>query len=383
MNETRPQWYEKAKEGPFEKKGFTAHHKQAVMMKIHESKSSSSRSRYTDGNRKRVYWGFAAVTILALVAAGWLWNSELFNTKNPTYQAQSILSEVPPTGVTEAIWNTARSVMHEVVGKEMKFERSEKLDNNEMLLTFRGEGDDYANLWIDIASNELVRTISTADLPKESVASFGEKAEVELKKLFYKGQFDYSVRRSVMYKMDSDTQNTVLTSLKSEDAIVDFSNGEMERVWLSQSMDDIPLEVEEAASVALKKLRGTEEIPPLTQSFQTKYISRDQHVLELHYGEDAIVYYELNQKEIIQVRDRSLAGTAQSSTYVKDKNTAKKQAAPLINNILGVDVTDYRVTVDKKNPGSYLFVKEGEPTIEVAYNAEKYVYSIIKHISED
>lgn len=382
MNETRPQWYEKAKEGPFEKKGFTANHKQAVMMKIHESKLSSSRSRYTDGNRKRMYWGSAAVAILALVAAGWLWNSERFNT-NPTYQAQSILTEVPPTGVTEAVWNTARSAMHEVVGKEMKFERSEKLDTNQMLLTFRGEGDDYANLWIDTASNELVRTISTADLPKESVASFDEKAEMELKKLGYKGQFEYSVGRHVLYKMDSDTQNTVLTSLKSEDAKVDFSNGELESVWLSKSMDDIPLEVVEAASSALKKLRGTEEIPPLTQSFQINYISRGQHVLELHYGENVIVYYELNQKEIIQVSDWSLAGTAQSSTYVKDKNTAKKQAAPLINNILGVDVTDYRVTVDKKNPGSYLFVKEGEPSIEVAYNAKKYVYSIIKHISEN
>lgn len=382
MNETRPEWYEKAKEGPFEKKGFTANHKHAVMVKIQERKSSSSRSRYTNGNRKRMYWGYTAVAILALVAAGWLWNSELVNT-NPTYQAQTILTDVPPNGVTDAVWNTARSAMHEVVGKEMKFESSEKLDDNQMLLTFRGEGDDFANLWIDIASNELVRTISTADLPKESVASFEDKAEIELEKLGYKGQFDYSVGRHVLYKMDSDTQNTVLTSLKSEDAKVDFSNGEMESVWLSKSIDDVPLEAKQAADTALKKLRGQEEIPPLTELFEINYFSLGHHVLELHYGEDATVYYELNQKEIVQVSDWSLGGTAQSSTYVKDENTVKEQAAPLINNILGIDVTSYSVTVDKKNPGSYLFVKEGEPSIEVAYNANKYVYSIIKHIYED
>ncbi|EHB62703.1 hypothetical protein [Paenibacillus lactis] len=382
MNETRPQWYEKAKQGPFENKRFTANHKQAVMMKIEESKSSSTRFKDRGGNRKRMYRGYTAAAILVLVAAGWLWNSEVFNT-NPTYQAQSMLTEVPPAGVTNEVWNTARSAMSDVVGKEMKFERSEKLDNNQMLLKFRGEGDDFADLWIDTASNEVVRAISTANLPKASAASMDDKAKNELKKLGYKGQFDYSVERHVMYNLDNNTQDTVLISLKSEDAKVDFSNGEMESVWLSNSMDDVPLEVEQAASAALQKLRGTEEIPPLTKSFQTNYIRLGHHVLELHYGEDAIVYYELNQQEITQVSDWSLNGTAKSSIQVKEQHTVKDAVAPLINNILGVDITSYQETVNMKNPGSYLFVKEGEPSIEVAYNANKYVYSIIKHIYED
>ena len=379
MKETRPSWYDKAKDGPFANKGFTANHKQAVMMKVQESKASAARSGFRDGKRKRTYWGYTAAAILAIVAAGWLWNSEILNS-NPIHQAQDILTETPPAGVTHAVWNTAKSAMNEVVGKEMEFERSEKLDNNQMFMAFRGEGDDLANIWIDTALNEVTGVISTASLSNEAAASYGEKAEAELKRLGYNGTFDYSARRHVLYKMDNETQDTALISLKSEDAIVEFSNGEMERVWLPIPIDEVPAEVEEAASAALKKLSGTKEIAPLSFSYQTHYIRPGYDVLELHYGEEAVVYYELNQKEIIQVSDWSLNGVDESSTQIKDSDTVKQTIAPLINDLLGIDITSYQVTVDEKKPGSYLFEKKGEPSIEAAYNTNQYIYSITKHI---
>ncbi|AIQ20244.1 hypothetical protein H70357_28735 [Paenibacillus sp. FSL H7-0357] len=384
MREREPEWYERARKGPFEEAKFTDVHAGKVMRRVKEGEPHQERKGF------KFRAGIAAAGVLLLVGAGVFYlGTGPFgegNTAGPSYQHEETAD------VTEAgMIKTAEKTMQEQLGKKLPFESIEPQVGADQVRIIFKDGDYYANIWVSTETGQVMMYSMSAIFAAEEIDDdMLGKAKEKLRELGYKGEFKADgLTRFVDYGRVPNQAAQVSENLFSEEAQIGYVNGKYDRAYFAVGQNEIADKMKQAGLHALGLFRsgGTDKL-----SKASRYTGEGvDDEITLFYGPDVsfpsfVITFNDATQEVMEVSDSSLF-IAKSSDLKKlaeqdrkllDMENSKLQsaAAAIADGIFGIRLEDYTLVKNQSRPGIITFESGGTaPAIEASYNLEGVMYS--------
>ncbi|MEK4060488.1 MULTISPECIES: hypothetical protein [Paenibacillus] len=383
MREREPEWYERARKGPFEEAKFTDVHAGKVMRRVKEGEPHQERKGF------KFRAGIAAAGVLLLVGAGVFYlGTGPFgegNTAGPSYQHEETAD------VTEAgMIKTAEKTMQEQLGKKLPFESIEPQVGADQVRIIFKDGDYYANIWVSTETGQVMMYSMSAIFAAEEIDDdMLGKAKEKLRELGYKGEFKADgLTRFVDYGRVPNQAAQLSENLFSEEAQIGYVNGKYVGAYFEVGQEEIGEDLKQTGLNAMSKLRsGTVK---LNKAARNTGWGMDGEIT-LFYGPDAsassFVTMNYVTHAVLKVSDPSLAPAnpnspeqrAEQEQKLLDMENAKLQsaAAAVADGIFGIRLEDYTLVKNQQDPGSITFESGGTaPAIEATYNLEGVIYGL-------
>ncbi|MEC0194514.1 hypothetical protein [Paenibacillus apiarius] len=259
-------------------------------------------------------------------------------------------------------------------------------DNDQWFLTFEGDGSGHALLWLRSDTGDIARTeFGVALSAKQLSAEMLEQAQQALQEAGVKFPPSESFHRSISYDTTTGKPMDFYSRLDSKD-------GEIRLIWVNEKLDSVafPVDLDQVAPEHEKLgrqalgLLSNQTAQRLTAAYQSKNGNVDD--LDLHYGDDMQVHFNLAAQELYQVMDSRLANFPSDESSQKRRarllsavteDQIRKAAIPLAKKIFDLDLADYKLTLSNEQPGSAEFTN-GASIIQVSFNEKGQIYSIRK-----
>lgn len=384
MRERKPEWYERAKTGPFEEAKFTDVHADKVMRRVKEGEPHQERKGF------KFRAGIAAAAgVLLLVGAGVFYlGTGPFgegNTAGPSYQHEETAD------VTEAgMIKTAEKTMQEQLGKKLPFQSIEPQAGADQVRVVFRNGENFAYVWVSTETGKVMMYSMNALFgPEEIDNGILDEAKQKLRELGYKGEFKADkLTRYVDYGRVPNQAVQVNEHLFSEGAQIGYVNGKYYRAYFEVGQEEVGEDLKQTALNAMSKLRsGTVK---LNKAARNTGEGMDGEIT-LFYGPDAsassFVTMNYVTHAVLEVTDLSLAPADPASPEQRteqdqkllDMENAKLQsaAAAVADGIFGIRLEDYTLVKNQQDPGSITFESGGTaPAIEATYNLEGVIYGL-------
>ncbi|WP_438494565.1 hypothetical protein [Paenibacillus sp. IHBB 3054] len=383
MLEREPEWYERARKGPFEEAKFTDMHADKVMRRVKEGEPQQERKGF------KFRAGIAAAAgVLLLVGAGVFYlGTGPFgegNTAGSSYQHEETAD------VTEAgMIKTAEKTMQEQLGKKLPFESIEPQVGADQVRVIFKDGDYYANIWVSTETGQVMMYSMSAIFDAEEIDNdMLGKAKEKLRELGYKGEFKADgLTRFVNYGRIPNQAAQVSENLFSGEAQIGYVNGKYVGAYFDVGQEEIGEDLKQTGVNAMSNLRsGTVK---LNKAARNTGEGRDGEIT-LFYGPDvsssSFVTMNYVTHTVLEISDPSLAPAnpnspeqrAEQDQKLLDMDDAKLQsaAAAVADGIFGIRLEDYTLVKNQPSPGTVSFESGGTaPAIEASYNLEGVMYS--------
>jgi hypothetical protein len=384
MREREPEWYERAKKGPFEEAKFTDVHADKVMLRLKEGEPHQERK----GFKFRAGIVAAAGVLLLVGAGGFYLGTGSFgegNTAGPSYQHEETAD------VTEAgMIKTAEKTMQEQLGKKLPFQSIEPQAGADQVRVVFRNGEYFAYVWVSTETGKVMMySMSALFGPEEIGDDMLGKAKEKLRELGYKGEFKADgLTRFVHYGRIPNQAVQVSENLFSGEAQIGYGDGKYAGAYFDVGQEEIGEDMKQTGLNAMSNLRsGTVK---LNKAARNTGEGIDGEIT-LFYGPDAssssFVTMNYVTHAVLEVSDPSLAPADPNSPEQRterdrkllDMDDAKLQsaAAVIADGIFGIRLEDYTLVKKQQDPGSITFESGGKaPAIEASYNLEGVIYSL-------
>ncbi|AHV98690.1 hypothetical protein [Paenibacillus sabinae] len=379
--DNKPNWYERAETGPFEKRGFTAAHAENVIRTIREGQHRSARKR--QGTR---YTKTAVAVCIALTIAGLGWAAA--DGPLSGYRGKDNVSSTTAGVVNEAkMRSTADKAMLDMVGISFPLEYADhQLKKKQILYSYRS-GYNTAKIWISTETGAMVRAQVNSSLkPGEVDEKLSDGARAVMASLGYKGNFAYSASRHIDYDAARDKSVAIQTTLSAEDATVGLINGEIAVFSCEIDVGTLDPGMVEAGIKTLKilnKNRGNSS--PIGAYLVVK---EKGGVLTLRFSGGASVTLDNMVRVVYGVSDPALFDGKSDSASVqaqRDKQLLAVSEQKLRSELetltsaydLHLGLEDYQFKKNPKAPGIATFTKPGVPDIKISYNVSGKIWNFL------
>ncbi|MFD1772623.1 hypothetical protein [Paenibacillus rhizophilus] len=377
--DNKPNWYERAEIGPFEKRGFTAEHAENVIRTIHEG-----RHRAALKSRGTRYTKTTVAVCIALTIAGLGWTA--VDGPLSGYRGTDNVSSTAAGVVNEAnMRSTADKAMRDMVGTSFPLEYADHLLKKKQMLYSYRSGYNTAKIWISTETGAMVRAQVNSSLkPGEVDKKWSDGARVVMASLGYKGNFVYRASRYVDYDAARDKSVAIHTTLSAKDATVGLINGKIAVFSCEIDVGTLDPEVVEAGIKALKIMNKNSKNPSLTGA--SLVVKGTEDLLTLRFSGEASVTMDNRVRVIYGASDHALfdgkAGSA-SVQAERDKQllaVSEKKLRLEVETLasaydLNLALEDYQFKKNPKAPGIATFTKPGVPAITISYNISGKIWS--------
>jgi hypothetical protein len=379
MEEHKPEWYARARRGPFGKERFTATHADHVIRQIQEEqKGMKSHS----GSRLRVTLLSAASFILLLGLGVFFLNGGVFEDKanTPTHAVVS-------SHLTEAeLQRNAVQAMQKLLGKSYPLDHQEWLEEQQQIFFSYQKGEDSAYLWINYETGELVQAKMSTVLTASEIASKMKSYAEEIKtKLGYANDPAYDVLKYVEYDATQQSAVRIENNFRAEKWRIGFVNGEFDYASAVIEASVVSDDARQAGDKALKLLRGNED-DKLVLAFRTIQ-EEEEDTLTLNYGSEVAVTLDTATNKVQQVSDKSLMASDKTDAEqltvldrilsIIDGDRLREKAGPILGKLFGIaDMNEYTLSKKDQEPGNLTFHKPGSPEITVYYDSDLTIWKV-------
>ncbi|WP_162636836.1 hypothetical protein [Paenibacillus odorifer] len=379
MEDHKPEWYAKARKGPFGNKKFTMRHADNVIRRIQEDQQ---RAESYSGKRLPVQL-LAVASFIVLLGLGVFFLNGRFLGNESSNPAQTEVS----SHFTEAeLQRNADQVMQSLLGKTYPLDHREWLKEQQQIFYSYQKDEDSAYIWIDYETGELVQTKMSAMLTTAEIdAEMKTRAEEIKGKLGYANDSAYDVLRYVEYDAKQHSGVKIENNFRAEKWRIGFVNGEFDYASATLEASAVSEETRQAGEEALKILRGTGGDEELSLVFRA--MDKDQDTFTLQYGSKVSVTFDTVTRRIEQISDtnpRASDKTDPKQLTVLDRELSlidgdrlREKAAPLLTKIFSVaDVGEYSLLKRDQEPGNLTFHKLGSPEITVYYDSDLTIWKV-------
>ncbi|MNB79389.1 hypothetical protein D3C75_261230 [compost metagenome] len=369
--DSRPEWYERAAKGPFEKGGFTAEHAENVLRTIREGKPRRARERLGSP-----YVKTAVAACIALTVAGLGWAAA--DGSLLSYRGMGNVFSTASGAVKEAdMKKTADKALQDLLGISLPFEGAERVKNEKLMRYTYREGDNIAYFWINTETGAMMKAKVTSSLkPDQSVRKLSDGARAVMATMGYKGDFAYSASRNVDYDAAKDEKIEVRTVFRAVDAWVEIINGDIEMMSFEPDVGTLDSAITEEGIKALKFMNKNRTNLTVTGAYRS--INGTIDLLTLRFGGEAYVTMDPRSRVIYGVTDTALFDGKSDSAKVQAERDKKllevseqqirSATEGLLPSTYSPKLKDYQLKKNPKAPGVATFTHSGWPDIEVSYN---------------
>lgn len=384
--DNKPNWYERAETGPFEKRGFTAAHAENVIRTIREGQLRSDRKR-----RGTRYTKTAAAVCIALTIAGLGWAAVVGPLSG--YRGKDNVSSTTAGVVNEVnMRSTADKAMRDMVGISLPLENAEHLSTKKLMRYSYRKGYNTAYIWISTETGAMVRAQVNSSLKAGEVdEKLSDGARVAMASLGYKGNFAYSASRYVNYDAAKDKTVAIRTTFRAADARVEFINGDITVMSCKIDIGTIDPEMVEAGIKDLKIMNKNTGNLSLSRAF--RFVKGTSDLLTLRFSDgasvgEASVTMDNKVRMVYGVSDPALLDREAGSASVQAERDRQllavseqklRSAAEALTSAYSIHLSlaDYQFKKNPKAPGTAIFTKPGGPDMSISYSTSGAIWGFL------
>lgn len=369
--DNKPNWYERAETGPFQKRGFTAAHAENVIRTIREGQLRSARKR-----RGTRYTKTAAAVCIALTIAGLGWGAAEGLLSG--YRGMDNVSSTAAGVVNDAnMRNTADKAMRDMVGISLPLENTEHLSTKKLMRYSYRKGYNTAYIWISTETGAMVRAQVNSSLkPGEVDEKLSDGARVAMASLGYNGNFAYSASRYVNYDAAKDKTVAIRTTFRAADARVELLNGNIVMMSFETDIGTIDPAMVEAGIKDLKIMNKNRENPSLTGAYRMVKGTSDLLTLRFSGGASVTmdslvrVVYGVSDRTLFDGKSDSLSAAERDKRLLAVSEQKLRSAAEALTSAYSIHLSlaDYQLKKSTETPGTAIFTKPGGPDMSISYS---------------